>query len=466
MTPTLPASAGPDRRAQVRVILTGSVPNLVQWFNLYVYATFAPYFRTEFFDPNATNSLVWVYALFALTFVVRPLGSWLFGRLADARGRQRALVAAVTMMSAGSVVLAVTPTSEAIGVWAAVILVVVSILQGIATGGEYAAATVLLSEAGTRGHRGFFASFQSATIVGGLVLAQTCLLILLLFTDRVAVSEWGWRLAFAAGGAAGLASLWWARRLGHTPPPAKGPTDPASTLGALLRHHWRPLVWVFLLTAGGSAAFYTYTVTVPLIVRESFHTADGARGELTATWLVLAAFVVLMVLQPVGGALSDRIGRKPLLITFGALGMLATGALLLATSNSTSPPVVFAILVLGFAILTCYLSVNGIAKAEVFPVQIRALGVGFGYAVANSLFGGTAPVIYHATSAHHSVDFIVYLTVLIAVTLGAALWMRGGRATALDMPAQPGAGSAPQASGSPLTRARSQSRASTNTSSE
>lgn len=422
----------------MRVILAGSVPNLVQWFNLYVYATFAPYFRTEFFDPAATDSLVYVYGLFALTFVVRPLGSWLFGRLADARGRQLALVAAVTMMSAGSLVLAVTPTAEAIGVWAAVILVVVSVLQGIATGGEYAAATVLLSEAGTRGHRGFFASFQSATIVGGLVLAQTCLLILLLSTDRAAVSEWGWRLAFAAGAAAGLASLWWARGLGRGTRPAKTPADPASTMGALLRHHWRPLLWVFLLTAGGSAAFYTYTVTVPLIVRETFRAADGASGERLATALVLAAFVVLMVLQPLGGALSDRIGRKPLLITFGVLGMLATGALLLATSTSTSAPVVFAVLVGGFAILTCYLSVNGIAKAEVFPAQIRALGVGFGYAVANSLFGGTAPVIYHATSSHHGTGFIVYLTALIAVTLGAAIWMRGGKATALDTPAAPG----------------------------
>ena len=205
-------------------------------------------------------------------------------------------------------------------------------------------------------------------------------------------------------------------------------------MGALFRDHWRQLVWVFLLTAGGSAAFYTYTVTVPSIVRETFFAADGTRGELVATGLVLAAFVVLMVLQPVAGALSDRIGRKPLLVAFGALGIPATGALVLATTRVTSPPAVFAILVGAFLVLTCYLSVNGIAKAEVFPAHIRALGVGFGYAVANSLFGGTAPLIYHATSSHGSVDFIVYLTVLLAVTLCAAVWMRGGSATALDAP--------------------------------
>ncbi|MDV6263123.1 MFS transporter [Rhodococcoides yunnanense] len=435
--PARPA-AGSGRRTQMRAILVGSVPNLVQWFNLYLYATFAPYFRTEFFDPASTHSLVYVYGLFALTFVVRPLGSWLFGRLADVRGRQFALVAAVTLMSAGSVALAVTPTVDAIGAWAAVILAVVSIVQGIATGGEYAAATVLLSESGTRGHRGFFASFQATTIVGGLVLAQTCLLVLLASTDRAAISEWGFRLAFAAAGAAGLASLWWARGLDRVPRQPTAPqADQDATMGALFRVHWRPLVWVFLLTAGGSAAFYTFTVTVPSIVRETFFAADGDRGELTATGLVLAAFVVLMVLQPVGGALSDRIGRKPLLVVFGVLGIPATGALVPATAHLASPLAVLAILVSAFLVLTCYLSVNGIAKAEVFPPHIRALGVGFGYAVANSLFGGTAPLIYHATSGHVGVEFIAYMAVLIAVTLCAALRMRGGSATALDKPNSP-----------------------------
>jgi MHS family alpha-ketoglutarate permease-like MFS transporter len=383
--------------------------------------------------------------------VVRPLGSWLFGRLADTRGRQRALVAAVTMMSAGSVALAIAPTERAVGAWAAVILVVVSLLQGIATGGEYAAATVLLSESGTWGHRGFFASFQATTIVGGLVLAQGCLLVLLLVSDRAGISEWGWRVAFVAGGVAGLASLWWAREskrgasgagtassaaassvaVSSSPKPAS--SGQASTMRALFHDQWRPPVWVILLTAGGSAAFYTPTVTVPFLIRETFFTADGTSGELTATGLVLAAaLVALMLMQPLGGALSDRIGRKPLLIAFGALGLVGAGVLVTVAAQVTSPLAVLGILVLAFAILTCYLSVNGIAKAEVFPAHIRALGVGFGYAVANSLIGGTAPLIYHATAGGGGVGFIVYLTVLLGVTLGAALAMRGGVSTPLD----------------------------------
>lgn len=426
-----PPDARAARRAQVRVILAGSVPNLAQWFNLYVYATFAPYFRTEFFDPADQNSIVYVYAIFALTFLVRPIGSWIFGRLADARGRQLALIAAVTLMSAASLVLAVSPTQQAIGAWAAVILIGVSLIQGIATGGEYAASAVLLSESGTRGHRGFFASFQGATIVGGLVLAQAGLLVLLQVSDRTAVSDWGWRAAFAVAGLAGLSTLWWTRRLdAHAKPAAR-----AGTVRDLFRRHWRPLLWVFLRTAGGSAAFYTFTVTVPGVVRETFFSADGHGGEVLSTAVILAALVVLMVLQPVVGALGDRIGRKPLLVSFGIGGVLLAAPTVYAATVVTSPIVLCGLLLAAFAVLTCYLAVNGITKAESFPPEIRALGVGFGYALANSLFGGTAPVAYHAAVGRGELPaFAIYITVLIAVSLFAYTRMRGGVGSTLDEP--------------------------------
>ncbi len=244
------------------------------------------------------------------------------------------------------------------------------------------------------------------------------------------MSAWGWRVAFAASGLAGLVSLWWARSARRPAPTASKTAAP--TMAELLRGYWRPLLWVILLTAGGSAAFYTATVTVPYLIRETFYADGGAAAERASTGLVLAAFVILMLMQPLGGALSDRIGRKPLLVVFGLVGVAGAGVLVTAATRVTSPVLVFAVLVLAFAVLTCYLSVNGIAKAEVFPAHIRALGVGFGYAVSNSLFGGTAPLMFHATGG--GVGFIVYLTVLLAVTAGAAIAMRGGVGTVLDAP--------------------------------
>lgn len=403
----------------MRAAVFGSFPNLVQWYNLYVYATFAPYFRTEFFDASDSGSLVYVYAIFALTFVMRPFGSWLFGRLADRRGRRFALVAAVLLMSAGSLALALSPTAGTVGAWAAVILLVVGLVQGVATGGEYGVSAVYLSETATAGRRGFFSSFQAATIVGGQVLAQAVLLVLLTLGDRADVSAWGWRAAFALGAVGGLATLWWAHRRGDAAPRRAAAS---ATLRDLLRRRPRQLLWVILMTAGGTAAFYTDTVTLPTISRAAAGASGGPAAEQAATAVVLGALVLLMVLQPIGGALSDRIGPKPLLVFFGVGGLLTTGAAILLTPVLAAPAALFALLAAVFTVLTGYLSVNTVAKTEAFPADLRALGVGFGYAVANSLFGGTAPMIYHASAGSPWV-FPTYVTVLIAVSLAAYLAM-------------------------------------------
>lgn len=411
----------------MRSLLGRSFPNLVQWYNLYVFAVFAPFFRTEFFDPADDGSLVYVYGIFALTFVMRPVGAWLFGRLADFRGRRVALVASVLLMSAGSAVLAVSPTQSVAGPAAGGILLVVGMIQGIATGGEYGVSAVYLSEAATAGRRGFSSSFQTATIVAGQVLAQATLLVLLTCGDRADVSAWGWRAAFGLGALAGVSTLIVAGRMpAERPRPVSG-----ATLAVLLRDGWRPLLWVVLMTSGGTAAFYTFTVTIPTVSREAAFASDGAAAERASTTAVLAALVVLMVLQPLGGALSDRIGRKAPLVFFGAAGIVVIGPAVAGAAALVDPWLLFAALVLVFTVLTGYLATNTIAKAEAFGPELRALGVGFGYAVANSLFGGTAPLIYHATAAASWV-FPVYVTVLVTVTLVSALVMRGARASSLD----------------------------------
>ena len=335
------------------------------------------------------------------------MGSWFFGRYADRRGRKAALMLSITVMSACSFLVAIMPTREIIGYWAAVILVLARLVQGFATGGEYGTSATYMSEAATANRRGFLSSFQYVTLVGGHVLAQFTLLIALSVLDVEALSAWGWRIGFFIGGIAALVVLWIRRTMdeslseSHLKEIREGKDRDAGSMKSLFTTHWRSLLLVFLITAGGTVAFYTYSVNAPAIVKSTF----GADRAMTATWINLLALIFLLLLQPVGGLVGDRVGRKPLLLFFGIGGVIYTYFLLTFLPQTTSPLMAFALLAVGYVILTGYTSVNAIVKAEFFPADIRALGVGLGYALANSVFGGTAPLLYQAakTRSHHFV---------------------------------------------------------------
>jgi len=400
--------------------MKGSAGNLVEWYDVYVYTVFATYFEAQFFDKSDKNSTLYIYGIFAVTFVMRPVGSWFFGRYADRRGRKSALMLSITVMSACAFVVAVMPTREIIGYWAAVILILARLVQGFATGGEYGTSATYMSEAATPHRRGFLSSFQYVTLIGGHVLAQFTLLILLSLFDVEMVTAWGWRVGFFIGGIAALVVLWMRRSMDESLSESylesvrSGADKAAGSLKALFTTHWRPLLLVFLITAGGTVAFYTYTINAPAIVKSTF----GADQALTATWINLASLILLMLMQPLGGLLSDRVGRKVLLVFFGIGGVLYTYVLLTYLPQATSPMLAFALTVVGYVILTGYTSVNAIVKAELFPAEVRALGVGLGYALANSVFGGTAPLLFQAAKSSDRVgSFIVYVTVVIGVSL-------------------------------------------------
>jgi MFS transporter, MHS family, alpha-ketoglutarate permease len=322
-------------------------------------------------------------------------------------------------MSTCSFVVAVMPTREIIGWWAAVILVLARLVQGFATGGEYGTSATYMSEAATSNRRGFLSSFQYVTLIGGHVLAQFTLLIALNFLDDDALHAWGWRIGFFIGGIAALVVLWIRRSMdeslseSHLEAIRAGKDRDAGSMKSLFTTHWRPLLLVFLITAGGTVAFYTYSVNAPAIVKSTF----GSDRALAATWVNLLGLIFLMLLQPVGGIISDRVGRKPLLVFFGIGGVIYTYVLLTFLPETTSAVMAFLILAVGYVIITGYTSVNAIVKAELFPAEIRALGVGLGYALANSVFGGTAPMLYQASKPDHITLFIVYVTVVIGVSL-------------------------------------------------
>ena len=428
---TGPTRAETSTRRAVLNTMRGSAGNLVEWYDVYVYTVFAMYFEAQFFDKSDKNSTLYIYGIFAVTFVMRPVGSWFFGRYADRRGRKAALMLSITAMSACSFLVAVMPTREVLGYWAVVILILARLLQGFATGGEYGTSATYMSEAATANRRGFLSSFQYVTLIGGHVLAQFTLLIALHFLDGDALRAWGWRIGFFIGGVAALVVLWIRRSMdeslseSHLEAIREGKDRDAGSLKALFTTHWRPLLLVFLITAGGTIAFYTYSINAPGIVKKAF----GPDHALTATWVNVLSLIFLMLLQPVGGLLSDRIGRKPLLVFFGVGGVVYTWVLLTFLPQTTSPVVAFALLAVGYVIITGYTSVNAIVKAELFPAEIRALGVGLGYALANSAFGGTAPALYEASQPGHVTLFIVYVTGVIGVSLLVYVFVLKNKAT-------------------------------------
>ncbi|MGH8060677.1 MAG: MFS transporter [Pseudoxanthomonas sp.] len=422
---SLPA-AGSDADSRSRLrrsvsnTLKGSAGNLVEWYDVYVYSVFASYFESQFFSPEDKNATLFIWAIFAMTFLMRPIGAWYFGRFADRYGRRLALTVSVTIMAGCSFAIAITPSVASIGMAAPMILLLARLIQGFATGGEYGTSATYMSEAAIPGRRGFLSSFHYVTLVGGHVLAQVTLLLMLKFFDAPQISQWGWRVAFAIGGIAAIVVFWMRRTMDESlasdsiQAARSGQARASGSLRELFVHQWRPLLLCFLITAGGTVAFYTYSVIGPKIIQGLFAGGDVMTGVV----LNLIALIVLMLLQPVGGWLSDLVGRKSLLVFFGVGGVLYTGFLVLALPQQASWLPALAILALGFVILTGYTSINAVVKAELFPTHVRALGVGLGYALANSAFGGTAPLLYQAAlRADKVMLFVVYVTAVIAISL-------------------------------------------------
>ncbi|OFB39226.1 alpha-ketoglutarate transporter [Mycolicibacterium sp. (ex Dasyatis americana)] len=440
MTTTTEAhQPAPSGRAQTRRAIwntiRGSSGNLVEWYDVYVYTVFATYFEAQFFDKADKNATVYVYAIFAVTFLTRPIGSWFFGRFADRRGRRAALTVSVSLMALCSLVIAVVPSRETIGVAAPVILILCRLVQGFATGGEYGTSATYMSEAATRERRGFFSSFQYVTLVGGHVLAQFTLLIILTTFSTEQVHEFGWRIGFAIGGVAAIVVFWLRRTMDESLSPEQleaikqGKDTSSGSVAELLTRYWRPLLLCFLITMGGTLAFYAYSVNAPAIVKTTYK--DQA---MTATWVNLIGLIFLMAIQPVGGMISDKVGRKPLLVWFGIGGVIYTYFLFTYLPQTHSPILSFLLVAVAYVILTGYTSINALVKSELFPSHVRALGVGVGYAMANSMFGGTAPVIYQALKDRDLVPwFIVYVTVCIALSLAVyVFFLRNKAETYLD----------------------------------
>ncbi len=410
---TIAASSAPHR---LRSIVGGSVGNLVEWYDWYVYSAFSLYFSKAFFPPaDQTVQLLNAAAVFAVGFLMRPLGGWLMGRYADRYGRRTALTASVLLMCAGSMLIAITPPYATIGVVAPTVLVIARMMQGLSVGGEYGASATYLSEMAGRKHRGFWTSFQYVTLIMGQLLALGVLLVLQRVLTTSQLEAWGWRIPFVIGGVCALVAVRLRRRMVETEAftQALAPGESrASALASLLAHP-RAVATVFGLTAGGALAFYTFTTYAQKFL---VNTAGFSKSD--ATLASAISLAVFMCVQPLFGALSDRIGRRPVLMTFGVVGTLGTWPLLTALSTAGSFAVALGLLTLALLVVSGYTSINAVVKAELFPTNVRALGVAFPYAVAVSIFGGTAEYLaLWFKSIGHETWFYGYVTVMIAVSL-------------------------------------------------
>ncbi|MFT8949924.1 MAG: MFS transporter [Liquorilactobacillus hordei] len=396
-------------------IIKGSLGNMIEWFDWYIYASFAIYFANSFFPSNnQTVELLSAAAVFAVGFLMRPFGSFIMGKFADQHGRRSALTLSVVIMACGSLIIAIVPTYKTIGILSPIILVLVRLVQGISLGGEYGISATYLSEMASSNRRGYYASFQYVTLISGQLLALIVQILLQYFFNDTQLTAWVWRIPFVVGALGAVIVLYLRLSMDETNQfkAAAKSGKKKGTLKQLAKYPGQVLT-VIGLTFGGTIAFYTYTTYMQKYMINSL----GLPTRLT-TEINFLALLIFMIMQPVFGHLSDKIGRKPLLYWFGILGTLLTVPIFKGLQLFDSPFSAFVLMLAGLMIVSGYTSINAVVKAELFPTEIRALGVGLPYGLTVAIFGGTVEyVALWLKTINHEGWFFYYVSAAVFISL-------------------------------------------------
>jgi MHS family alpha-ketoglutarate permease-like MFS transporter len=464
---TPPTAAPLSAWRRTRAILGGSAGNLVEWYDWFAYAAFSIYFAKVFFPKgDQTAQLMQTAAIFAVGFGARPVGAWLMGLYADRKGRKAGLTLAVGLMCAGSLVIALCPGHAKIGDAAPIILLLARLLQGLSVGGEYGASATYMSEMAGRKRRGFWSSFQYVTLIMGQLVAALVLVILQNTLDKQQLADWGWRIPFFVGAALAVIVFWIRTGIEESvshqnvtthEPISKRQVASVSglllaTIGAmvvgftawsfagaaqyvavlllvltyvalaapLVSRHPRQTLAIIGLTAAGSLAFYAYTTYML-----KFLTNTAGFDKATAGAINLATLAGFMLVQPLFGWLSDKVGRKTMLVLAFGLGALIAWPVFTLTAKATSPYVAFGLIFAALVVQSGYTSISAVVKAELFPTHVRALGVALPYALGNAAFGGTAEYVA-LWFKHEGMEsgFYLYVTAIMAVGLTVSLLLR------------------------------------------
>ncbi|MGD6740723.1 MFS transporter [Streptomyces sp. BH106] len=418
-----PAPSPPSR--VTANVVRGCLGNLIEWYDWFAYATFSVYFAPVFFpEGSQTAQLLSTAVVFAVGFLMRPLGGWLLGAYADRFGRRRALTLSVLLMSAGSLVIALSPGHDVIGLWAPALLVVARLAQGLSVGGEFGSSASYLSEVAPPGRRGFYSSFQYVSIVLGQLSALLVAIVLQNVLTEAQLASWGWRIPFVVGAVAGLTVMYLRRTMEESEhfqkEQARATDGERKGLVALFKEYPRQLLAVFGLAIGGTVAFYTYTTYL-----QKYLVNTAGIPKSTVTVIGFAALFVYMLLQPLVGALSDRVGRRPVMFGFSIGCMVLTVPVMTFLGHTGNPWVAFLLMTLALAFVTGYSALAAIVKAEMFPTKVRALGVGLPHALVTATFGGlTEPIALALKQNGHETVFFWYVTGCVALTLLATLLVR------------------------------------------
>ncbi|PVZ78586.1 alpha-ketoglutarate permease [Serratia sp. S1B] len=407
-------NSGVDQKTRIKSILGGSAGNLVEWYDWFAYSMFTLYFAKSFFPAgNQTVELLQAAAVFAIGFLMRPIGAWLMGIFADRKGRKAGLTLSVTLMCIGSMMIAIVPTYQQIGVFAPVILIIARLIQGLSVGGEYGASATYLTEMAGKHRRGFFSSFQYMTIMAGQLLALATVIILQHILSVEQLYAWGWRVPFFLGSVLALTVFIIRRGMVETQSFKNAEKQVKSSAFSLFKHHPKEALAVLFLTAGGTISFYAYTTYM-----QKFMVNTTGFSKEVATMVSAVTIFIFMCAQPLMGAISDRVGRKPVMIFFGVGGVLFTYPIFSMIATTSSPVIAGLLILFGMIFLSGYTATSAVIKSEMFPSHIRALGVALPYAIANTIFGGTSELVaLQFKNIGHENFYFIYVTVMCAICL-------------------------------------------------
>jgi len=379
-----------DRALLRRAIAASALGNATEWFDYGIYAYGVTYISAALFPGNVEEAVLFALATFAISFLVRPLGGLFWGPLGDRLGRKSVLALTILLMSLATLCVGLIPSHARIGFWAPALLIALRMVQGFSTGGEYGGAATFMAEYAPDEKRGFYGSFLEFGTLAGFSLGAILMLGFSLMLGEAAMHAWGWRVPFLVAAPLGLVGLYLRARMEDTPvfraQERTSEDRPSPGLATLMRDHWRPMLVVSGLVVALNVVNYTLLSYMPTYLQRRI----GLTHE-EALVVPIIGMLFMMAILPFTGALSDRIGRRPLW-RFSLIGLLVAVVPLYMLMGTGLAGAIVAFVLLGLLYAPQLATISATFPA-MFPTHVRFAGFAIAYNVATSIFGGTAPAI-------------------------------------------------------------------------